>query len=727
MAERNKGVTLNEKGRPMETIAYQQYKSYYNRFILPGGVLEALKERRRFFRGDHYAEGYAKNSPRPTLNLCQEGVVKIAAKITGTKRHVSFIADKEDESLDLLDSFYEHQSLKMRRDLTIADVTMIALIDGSGVVFTAFDADTIGTEGLYKGFLKDYVAPFEETFWSNPWTNDPQEMRYCGYYLDMEVGAAKALIEGDKKTKEFKAQYVCGENEFAGDPPYEFDKITDSDMTRVYVRFFHEDGETYFELATKYVNLTDHPHALNPEVTEKRISDVVTKFKKSQADLEKKDRSAIISDYDTDPAKYTIFTDATRETGKARSEARRKFSRFPVAVCTPYPEMPKKCILGRSLVAAIIPNQKLYNYCYLLVTLIMQYHAMPKWLAKPSALGKQTIDNSPNQVLYDYSSVQETGGSGFGITRIGSGEAINSNLIQIGDTIAANTRFILGFANLEASGTTIDSGYEYMQRMKQINLPLEIPQLNVWHFCAELARTDLMYFTHYVDNAKFYTYNSDAELALNDNYRLMEQNLIDEGKSSTYPKGTKLPKLRRYEMHSIEKSFFDSEFDVAIEVEQGIAGSELTESQHYNQIWTYVAQGNLTADKIRMLVNGDPAISRKTRAKFSAAIEELETSQLAQKDQKIQALEQAVYELQSYMKFSQQVIAHQQVKQKATEQAALDQSKVAAQLIKAREQQEANPTGQQMTESEVKALNAKGISGGSFAGGGTNTIYNTGI
>lgn len=726
MAERNRGVALSDQGQPLETIAYQQYKSYYNRFIIPGNVLEALKERRRFFRGDHYAEGYAKNSPRPTLNLCQEGVVKIGAKITSTKRHVSFIADKEDESLDLLDRFYEHQSLKMKRDLTIADATMIALIDGSGVVFTAFDSDTIGTEGIYKGFLKDYVPPFEETFWSNPWTDDPQEMRYCGYYLDMEVGAAKALIEGDKKTKEFKAKYVCGENEFTGYPPYDFEKITDSDMTRVYVRFFHENGEAYFELATKYVNLTDHPHALNPDVTEKRISEVVAKLRKEQANFEKKERTSIISDYETDPAKYTIFTDPVRQTSQGQSKERRKFSRFPVAVCMPYPEMPKKCILGRSLVAAIIPNQKLYNYCYLLVTLIMQYHAMPKWLAKPNALGNQTIDNSPNQVLIDYSSVQETGGNGFGLTRMGSGEAINSNLIQIGDTIAANTRFILGFANLEANGTSIDSGYEYMQRMKQVNLPLEIPQQHVWKFCGELARNDLMYFTHYIDTAKFYTVRSDAELALNENYRMMEQNMIDTGKSSTYPKGTRLPKSRRYEMKTIDKSFFDSEFDVAIEVEQGIAGSELTESQHYNQIWTYVAQGNLTADKIRMLINGDPAISRKTRAKFSAALEELETSQIAQKDQQIEALQQAIQELQSYMKFSQQVIAHQQAKQKATEQAALDQSKVAAQLIKAREQN-ATEEGQQMTESEVKALNAKGISGGSFTGGGANTIYNTGI
>lgn len=723
--EKMRGISLDEKGKPSETIAYGQWRNYVDHFLTPAKIVEALRERRRFFRGDQYAKGYASNAPKPTLNLVQEGVTKIAAKITSTKRHISFIADKPSEALDHLDSFYEYQSMKMNRDLSIANSTMIALIDGTGVVFTSFDSDTIGTEGLYKGFLKDALIPFEETFWSNPWTDDPQEMRYCGYYLDMEIGAVKELIEGDDKTKKVKERYIAKENFFQGEAPYEFDKIIDSDLCRVYVRFFRMNGETYFELSTQYVVLTDHPHALNPEKTEKRLAEITRGLKVDENGNVVQDKR--VADYETDEAKYTLYTDATTESHSSHVKQKRKFSRFPVSVCIPYPELPHKCILGRSLAAAIIPNQKLYNYCYLLVTLIMQYHAMPKWVVKPDALGNQEIDNTPNQVIMDYTKLQDIGGNGFGITRISSGEAINSNLIQIGDQIAANTRFILGFANLEANGSNIDSGYEYMQRMKQVNLPLEIPQMRVWHFCAELARTDLMYFTHYIDNAKFYTVRSESEMSLNEDYRRMSQDMIDAGKSML-PRGTRLDKSNRFEIRSIDKSFFDDEFDITIEVEQGIAGSELTESQHYNQIWQYVAQGNLTADKIRMLINGDPAFSRKTRAKVGAALEELEVSQLAQKDQQIQALQQVIQELQTYMKFSQQVIQHQQNKQKATEQAAMEQSQVAAQLLRAQEQQRASvpaqQAGQQLEEGEKKSAAAKGVTASQAASG--QSIYNTG-
>ena len=718
MSEKKKSaVVLDDTGKPGETTAYLQAKRYREQFLIPGGILDALRERRRFFRGNQYVEGYSPNSPKPTLNLVQEGVTKIAAKIVGTKRHCSFISDKDDDALEKLDEFYEHQSLKMGREMTIADSTMVALIDGTSVTFTSFDSDTLGTEGLYKGFLKDIVVPFEDTFWSDPWRDDPQEMRYLGFFLDMEVGAAKELIEGDDKTKALKSKFVARENFFVGEPPYEFDKVIDSDLTRVYVRFFRENGEVYFECATQYVNLTDHPHALNPMVTEKKLE---TLRKEMEGDEASSKRRAV-DDYATDEAKYTLFTDPVSETHEGYKAKRRKFSRYPVSVCIPYPELPRHCILGRSLAAMIIPNQKLYNYCYLLVALIMQYHAMPKWVAKPNALGSQTIDNTPNQVIIDYSSLQEIGGSGFGITRMSSGSAVNSNLLEIGDTIAGNTRFILGFANLEASGTDVDSGYEYAQRMKQINLPLEIPQMHVWKYCGELARTDLMYFTHYIDNAKFYRVRSDAELSLNENYRVMSQNMINTGKSAL-PSGTVLPKSRRIEVESLDSNFFDSEFDVVVDVEQGIAGSELTESQHFNQIWTYIAQGNLTADKIKMLIQGDPAISRKTRAKISASLEELETSQIAQKDQQIQALQEAIQELQQYMQFSQRVIKSQQAKQKATEQAAADQNKVASELIK----NQASSGLNQMSESEVKSNNAKGISGGSFSKGGGNSIYNTG-
>lgn len=711
MAEK-KFSLIDYDERPRETIAYAQWREYESKFLIPSNVDASLNQYRDFFYGKQYDFTYASSTPKPVFNLCKEGAERITAKITGTKRHISFVADKEDETLNMMDNFYEFQMSEMDDDTITDSVTIRGIVDGTGVCFTTFDEDTIGTEGLYKGFLKRSIVPFEHTFWSNPWTNDPQDQRYLGYWINMEVSAVRSLVEGDSEEEiEWKKRHVCAEGFFDKTAPYDFDQIADSDMTRVFVRFFRVDGEVYFELSTEYVTLTSHPHALNPKLNERSIYKAMEGYEKrvSGDTKEGRDDSVSVDDYDTDVARYALFTKPVSQTHEGHVSAKDKFSRYPVSVFTPYPV--DGCILGQSFVSFIIPNQKIVNYFFLSVALIAQNHAMPKILVKPGALGNQQYDNTPNQVVTDYTSVSELGGNGWGITRLGSGDAVNSNLIEIGSNIINLTRKIYGFDNLDAEKYASDiSGYAYSQMVRQINLTLEIPQRRLWEYVKNNARTDLMYFKHYVDQAKYFEVRSDSQIELNENYRQMEQSLIDSGKSSIYQKGQVLPKTRRYEMHSLKNGFFDDEFNITLEVEQGIAGSELTESQHFNQLMQYVAQGNISADMLKVLVTNDPALSSKTRAKMKASIESLENSQLAVKDQQIQQLQEAISQLEQYMKFSQQVIKQQQLKQKATEQAAADQNKVAAQLIKSN----ASGAGGTLSESEVKSNNAKGISGTSF-------------
>ena len=142
---------------------------------------------------------------------------------------------------------------------------------------------------------------------------------------------------------------------------------------------------------------------------------------------------------------------------KEYRKAKSKFYRYPVAVFRPYPI--EGSILGESAVSLIIANQKIINYTFLLILLIMQSHAMPKILTKPSALNGQTYDNSPNQILTDYTPITEY--NGWGITRLSSGDAVNSNLIEIGSSMLKLTRNINGFDDLVSNVTNDTSGYAY--------------------------------------------------------------------------------------------------------------------------------------------------------------------------------------------------------------------------------------------------------------------------
>ena len=85
-----KGETMKKEeifeinGDPQPSIAYLQWRNYFNNFIIPGNVIATLKQNRDFFYGIQYDFRYATNTPKPCLNPCKEGAERIAAKITGT-------------------------------------------------------------------------------------------------------------------------------------------------------------------------------------------------------------------------------------------------------------------------------------------------------------------------------------------------------------------------------------------------------------------------------------------------------------------------------------------------------------------------------------------------------------------------------------------------------------------------------------------------------------------
>lgn len=703
-----------------ETIPYLQCQRYQGDFLYAANVINTLKECREFYYGKQYVDGYASDTPKPVMNICKEGVEKIAAKLTGTKRHVSFLADKPGEDLVKMDRFYEFQQGIMDDEAHIDEITRVGLIDGAAVSFTAYDRDTLKAQGIYEGYLKRHIVPFEQCFFSDPYQPDPQEQRYLGYWFDMDVAAAKALIEADGEERELKEELIASDGSAEG-------RQKDADTVRVYTRFFKCGGEVFFELATQYCYLTSHPHSLNPKYGGGKFAEGLKKEgeKYIRGCAQKGDYSVL--DYDTDPQRYVIFEKAVRAKQGSFSKEKSKFSRYPISIFRPYPS--GDCIIGQSFVSMIIPNNKLINYFYLMSALITQNHAMPKILVKPSALGNQVYDTSPNQILVDYSLLQENGGSGWGITRLPGSDAVNSNLLAQANDLIERTRQVYGFANLEGSNFSSDtSGYAYSQMVKQTNLVLEIPQRRLWRFVKENARTDLMYFRHYIDEARYYVRRDPEEVALNEDYRTMAQALIDRGQNPVIQPGTVLPRTGDSEWVKVDSKFFDADFTIDMEVEQGIAGSELTESQHFNQIMGYVAQGNMPANLLKVLINADPAISNKTRSRVLTSIEQLEVSQVSQLKARIEQLEQTLRTCQQYMQYSQDVVKSLQAKQKATERAAADQNKVAAKLVQdkdAQAQAAIQSSANSMSESEVKSLNAKGISGGSFSKGGDETIYNT--
>ena len=689
-----------------ETIPYLCWKRYHDTFYQQSNVEEMMNECRNFVSGHQYEETEYNDLPKPVFNICREEVEKTVAKLLEVKPAVEFIADINSENLAKLDNFYEYQMNEIDDEDIRSRVCRTGIIDGTAVAITSFDEDTIGVQSLFKGFLKREIIPFERTFYENPYCNDIQDQQYWGYYFLMSVSAVKKMVEG--KTKEEIDELIVPENYFEPNKNFSSNKI-DNQTIKVYVRFFRIDGEVYFELATRWCDIYEHPHALNPEINAKLIKMKKKQFLK-KLNNDNLDENKAIIDYDFDDPKYTLFTKAVRFNDKEYRKAKSKFYRYPVAVFRPYPI--EGSILGESAVSLIIANQKIINYTFLLILLIMQSHAMPKILTKPSALNGQTYDNSPNQILTDYTPITEY--NGWGITRLSSGDAVNSNLIEIGSSMLKLTRNINGFDDLVSNVTNDTSGYAYQQVVKQANLTLQEPQKKLWKYVKETARNDILYFKHYINKAQYYVKLSDSEVNLKERYRDMAMQV-----NHTMGKEEELPEVKKVHVMNVDSKMFDSDFNVSIEVESGIAGSQISESQHYQQVFQYIASGNLDADKIRVMIENDPAFSNKTRQRIMNSLDALEISQLQIKNQEINELKGMIQNLVSNLQTANQNLEILKMRDQAKDRALKENINQNKAFFEAMIPQNT------MTESEVKANNAKGISGGSFSKGGNETITNT--
>ena len=702
------------KDKMRETLPYLCWKRYRDTFFRNSNLEEVLKECRDFVAGKHYDTDTINDLPKPVFNICREETEKTTAKLREIQPKVSFVADIDSECLQDLDNFYEYQMKEIDDDDITDRVCRAGWIDGTALSITSFDTDTLGIPSLFKGFLKRQIIPIENTYWENPHCEDEQDQQYWGYFFPMAIKAVKRLVEG--KTKKEIDDLILPESFYENSLYRSMSKSEiDNEMVNVYVRFFRIDNEVFFEMSTRWCDVYEYPHALNPNLNSKIIRLKKKEFFKKLKENEDDEKDII--DYDFDDPKYTLFTKAIRFNEKDYQKEKSKFYRYPVSMYRPYPIAGS--ILGESGVALIIANQKIINYTFLLILLIMQSHAMPKILTKPDALGSQTYDNSPNQILVDYTPI--TSGTQWGITRLSSGDTVNSNLIEIGSTIINLTRNINGFDDLISNISNDTSGYAYQQVVKQANLTLAQPQKKLWKYIKNNARTDILYFKFYIPEAKYYVRRSDSEVELNERYREMSQELISQGKIEEIPSDYVLPKTNKIQIKTVNSKMFDSDFNVSIEVEQGIASSEISESQHYQQVFQYIASGNLDADKIKLLIQNDPAFSAKTRQRIMASLEALENSQLQIKNQEIAELKGLVENLIANLKVSNNNLNYLKLRDQAKDKALMENIN----KNKAFFQTYADSQKNTMTESEVKALNAKGIKGGSFSKGGSESVVNT--
>lgn len=655
-----------------DTLAYERWESYGAR-VNSTNLIPSIQEARRFVKGDQYAT-YT-GGAQPVINICKEATDSKVAKITETPIHIRFLSARDMSDMQRMEDFYSFVQKEIDDREFNDRVAHRALVDGTAFVVTAYDKDTYGLKGKYRGHIKRMIVPFERMFFETFRKDDIQDEKFVGYTQRLTVREAKAILE--KPTKDRLGKIV---------PDNENELESDSALVTIYTMFERDEkGEVFYTLSTRYIVLTS-PRYLNVDKTMRDSLGSVVQT-----------NDAKTADYENASEGKSLLFEAPDE-----KDERPGFGRYPISVYAPEPL--DDSFVGASQVTPLIPNQKVINYTYLLTTQIVQNNASPKYIVKEGALKGQKITSKPGQVLTDYTPV---GYTGWGISQIQGGMGTVSNeIINFSANLISMTRKVNGFDNLTADQMQSDvSGYAYQQYTRQMNLPLAVPQRRFWAYLKDNARTDLLFMRFYVRKTVFLVGVSDAENAENESYRSMSQDLVNQGIApGGIQAGATLPESSPVREEEIDSDLFGSDWDIVIDSEEGVEGGQAAQGQRYEKVMQYAVNMPDLADAF---VESHPGLTRDTKQTFKHAFATYKLDKLAQANATIAQLKQVIQEQNDQLKAN-------------ADQMQMVNSRMQAQQRAFSEQQKTNVQAMNVMmsgnegEGQVKSNNAKGIQGSSF-------------
>ena len=611
-----------------DTLNYQLWEKYSSNTDITK-FLRDVSISQKFYNGEQYATPNVKNDPRVVINICSFSATIKAAKICGTPYYIKYTSDNDNVSCLKLERFDKYNLSKLKSKKEDYQSALNSFNDGIDITMLRWDSFDTSYKGIYKGGLVlEHIRPKDFAV-ANISLEDIQNQKWIMYRSFEEVGNLRKLCENKERAKKIKPDNYS-DSEVSSE-----DAINHRQAT-LYTRFFRVDGEVFFMCSTRDVNLFDYPKAMNPRLNakiEKRIK--LKPLSEFSSDLEE------INDYEMDYEDAMIpYLDDTKWGEMEYSKEKEKFSLYPVATFVPFVINGK--FYGRIDTRLLVPTQQGINFGYNMMLKCAQNTAYQKIFAKDGALQGQQISNEPGEVITDYSKMT----NGWGI-KMAESQPMPNGLIEFTEKLIGMTRVVNGFNDvMDGSISNKDvSGYAIQQMIRQANTSIEQQQQIFWQFQADLAAIRLQFYKFYVDKAK-YTYEiSEAEVAKQQNSLDALRKKQNDGELEIgdifLPEQVK----DRVVENISNEEIYGSNFDINIEVEQGLVDSELAESQTWDTLIMNGGIQNLSPEMLEMYLEGNPVMSVRTKQALKAIVEKQkkeENTKLREENQALTAkLEQA--------------------------------------------------------------------------------------
>lgn len=696
------------------TIEYQLYLKDRD-FKRQSNFIKYVQEARNFYNGNQYPSDNPNNYIRVTMNIVAFCVNLKASKINGTSTYIQFTCD--DDSVDCvhLEEFDEYNRKKMDETTNNFQANINGFTDGTAISYIRFDEDDTSYKGIYKGGLVEEQIDILRFAVANPYVKELQNQKWVMFWVDSEVGAVRDLVEREDEEERKKAQALVVPDNYDdvnSNPDYNRENITHKVCT-VFTRYFKINGEVYYMMSTKNVNLFEYPHPLSTIIQDKYIEEMKKMVKKHSKENQEEDSSKVYDlaiDYED---MINQLPDPEPMEDEEYEEIKEKFSLYPFARYVPT-EI-SNSFYGKSDVKELIPSQKAINYQLSMQVKCSENNAYNKIFAKPDALQGQEITTDPGQVLYDYSK----GINGWGV-KFAESQPMPTGMMDFTERFLSMVRIVYGFNDvMDGSSSTSDmSGYLYQQMVKNANTPLEQIQKQFWKYLKDKAAIRLTFYKFFVDTAKYSVTMEDFEWEEQENARKILLNMATaKGNLNVNSNGEmnleqlKKPTSKTRVVTMTRDNFYGKNFDIGIDVMQGTQNSELAESQMWDTLIMNGGIQNMRPETLAMYLEASPKISKRTKAALKSCVRKLEKSENEQLRQQLNEILQKAAQLADYTKQLENRSNYQGQYIDNLTKEFTSKLNTAQHYLNNVNKQYASTQGQKISEGEAKSKASRGVSG----------------
>jgi len=634
----------------------QQYK-------VDSNLINYIDQAQNFYNSKQYPNENFNNMIRVTMNICSFSAQIKASKICGTPIYLAFTADNMDTDCNALSQFDKYNCNKLHLEANNYQAALNGYVNGTEITFIRWDPDDTSYKGIYKGGLVEEHIDLRNFAVANPYIQDIQNQEWVMFWEDFSVAGLYDMLEGkDKEEIKHKKKLIL-DDVIRGQEDYKDTNSINTARATMFTRFFRVDGEVYFMCSTKSVDIFEFPHPLSMKLGKSRIKEVLREYKeRMEKDIPPEENLETVADYKIDYEDLVMCaTEKDEFSDKEYKEAKEKFSLYPFAKYTPFAR--NRSFYGRSDIDQMIPIQKAINFSYSMTLKCMENNAYNKIIVKPDALQGQVVTNEPSQVLTDFSGFTNQWGIKFA-----ESQPMPNGLLDSAERMFNLTRTVYGFSDvMDGSITNQDmSGYMLQQMIKQSNTSIEQQQKLFWVYNEEKAYIRLMYYKHYVDEAK-YTYElTDSELEgeeqaqqallqkVNGNPQegVAPQDLMTmQGQDPQMVKEMLSKPVHRTRIGTLKnEDIWGVNFDICIDAEQGVLDSQLVEQQFFDNLVLNGGMQNIDPDVLNMYLQASPNVSQRAKTSLKNVIENRKNSELQQMKSKYQELLGKTNEIMTYAK-----------------------------------------------------------------------------